>query len=348
MERQTSQNVHTLTLAGMPVDTNSDDAYSTPVERQTHDALTLALRNMLYQKCYAFSLTNSMNTGASQPPPTLQNPDAYTLEDVTSQLSAANQGTARWDPDWIIEGATAEGQYFAVKNNIRRSVLAGEFINALGFGQPVVEGSSVHIHHPHEATKWQPGFYYAFSNAYDPHFDTAPLVRFYWNVRVGEASFLVSEITAQFNHYQMPFRFKCTNQRSPSERIDTAVLYVSEAHFSLALLLVMDIHQRIDKTLNIEVPMFTYPLARGLAFAQDPPGDNSFGTDRCLRLAVAILHCLYEADKSAADNTGRALSKRVLARLESDGLDLKNPHITRDTNNRLNTQLEEFTHEQQH
>lgn len=348
IELNTSQSAHTLTFAGTQVDALSDDTYSTPIERQTHDALTLALRNTLYQCCYAYSLSTPADAAASRQSATLRAPHSSETDDVTERLSAANRGTARWDQNWAIEATTTEGQYVAVKNKTRRMLWPGEFVCAQGTGRPPVPGSLINIHHSHEATYWQPGFYHAFSNYYDPHFETTSLVRFYWNVHVEEAATLVSEITGLFNHYQMPFRFKCTNLCSLSKRVDTAVLYVPAANFRLALQLVMDIHPRVKDNLSVEVPLFTHELAEGLSFAQDPPGDNSFGMERCLRLAKAILHCLVESENPVAASTSQSLCDRVIVRLQEDGLDLKKPHMTPHTNDVLSTNLEEFIHEYQH
>ena len=345
VEFNTSQDTNTLTFAGTRVDALADDTYSTPIERQTNDALTLALRNTLYQRCYAFLLPGLADNRVCEQPPTLRVPYATQTDDVTTMLSAANQGTTCWDQNWAIEAITTDGQYIAVKNNTRRTVWPGEFVCAQGSGQPPMPGALVNLQHLHEAKYWQPGFYHAFSNVSDPNFDTTPLVRFYWNVDVEQASALVSEITGLFNHYQMPFRFKCTNLCSLSDRLDTAVLYVSVAHFRLALQLVMEIHPRIEETLGKNVPLFTHALANGLSFAQDPPGDNSFGMDRCLRLAKAILHCVTEISDAANASARQSFSDRVIAQLQVNGLDLHKPYLTLHTNDVLSTNLEEFFHE---
>lgn len=307
--------------------TTSHDVYSTSFERDQEDSLTLALRNILYQRCYAHPFSQNI----------LPYPQRHdeTHEDLTTELSAANKGQPRWHTHWVVDAITPEGCYWVVKNGERQKLWPGEFICAHGTGQAASIGSHIHIHRPVEASHWQPGFYHAFGETHEPDFDQNELVRFYWNVRVEEAEKLVSAITSEFNRYQIPFRFKCTNLSSLFSRVDTAVLYLSVEHFRLGLHLVMDIHNAIESALDSDVPLFTYALASGLSFAQNPPGNSSFGMERCLRLAKAIRQS--HAQASDTEQTG---VNGVLQQLENDGLNLQKTHLTPNSRDRFSQHLE--------
>jgi len=308
------------------------DTYSTVLERQQEDPLTLALRNTIYQRCYAYPFTGADSSPA-------EHTDDRQI-DHTAQLSAANTGKAQWESLWTIEAITSEGRYIAVRDSEREQLWPGEFISTNGTGQPPTAGSQILVYRPSEASHWQPGFYHAFGQTHNAHFDQDNLVRFYWNVRVAEAAPLVSAVTTEFNRYQIPFRFKCTNLSSLSGRVDTAVLYLSVEHFRLGLHLVMDIHADIRATLDSDVPLFSYRLAPGLSFAQNPAGDSSFGMERCLRLARAIRRCA----RSSSSYT-QPLTDHVLQQLQTEGLDLQKPHLMSDTYDHFTKHLESIRYE---
>jgi len=348
-----------LSFNGVPVVPGSHDAFSTLEELEKQDPTVLALRTILYQQCYAYPFNNKENAGVDTQPTDsekakshtqyspqhaseqlLQRENASMADDVTPYLSAANHGRTHWDSDWVVEAISENGQFHVVKNKQRLKIWPGEFVCAQGVGQPAVVGAQVNLYRPCEAAHWQPGFYYAFSDNHYDQFEHGALVRFYWNVRVAEATSLTSAITREFNRYQMPFRFKCTNLISLSERVDTAVLYLPSQYLRLGRQLVLEIHDSVNLTLDDEVPLFSKPLAKGLSMAQDPDNGSSFGMERCLRLARAIVHCVVKQG-----HTSQTLGNQVLEYLQFEGLDLAMPHITPYSRNNFINGRPETSHE---
>jgi hypothetical protein len=275
--------------------------------------LIAALRDCLYARCYCkpFPASDTPTSASSAP-----------AQDLTLHLSAANAGQPRWDAGWQIARVEASGQVFAQKAGKTRSLWAGEFLSFDGPGVPPRVGSHISVYFPHESRTMQPGFYFAFSETESDPADESRLTRFYWNVKEQGAVSLTKWITLTLNRFQVPFRYKCMTISGQFERLDAAVLYVSKKFFRISAELLAAGHQALNDFLRPPTPLFTRPLAPGLAFAEDPGNGESFGMNRCRILAEALWSA---SSKSLTREEDRL--KEVVAYFGQYGLSLDRSHL---------------------
>lgn len=133
-------------------------------------------------------------------------------------------------------------------------------------------------------------FYYVKSNT--PGSGSVPIIRFYFNVKHIGAPSLIQSLKTHFNKFDVPFIFKCCAKPEYYNRVDTAVLYIDYNLFSIAIQLLQKVIDDVKKFLNKQVPMFTFKIANGVSFAENPSGNLSFGQSRCYVIAAAIIDCM--------------------------------------------------------
>ena len=140
---------------------------------------------------------------------------------------------------------------------------------------------------------------------------------------------LVRATTERLNEAEIPFRLKVLNDPSAFSRCDAGVLYVEGGsslryepgdlsdRYSWILL----VHQDIARHLRPLTPVFTCRLATGLAAAQDPGCDESFGQHRCRLLAEGFIEA---RDQGVHDKRG--IVAVIRRRFAAEGVDLDAAH----------------------
>lgn len=141
-----------------------------------------------------------------------------------------------------------------------------------------------------------------------PDDDNKGSVRFYFHLSPfwDSAALLVREIQKGFDLYEIPFTFKfLTFAEDYQCRSDTAVLYVARKHLLVTMHLVANIYYlfnhvsgkdlknnnpEVASVLLPETPQFAYHLGSGVAFAENPENNDSFGMNRCKLLADALMN----------------------------------------------------------
>jgi hypothetical protein len=242
---------------------------------------------VLYNRCYTASILD--------PPAPIVTPS-----DLTPVLAAANQSRATWDEGWKIDQVLSGGRILARKGGSARSFLPGEYLTHRGIGSGPEAGARVSIFSSPGCADLQPGYYYAFGETVGEFEETEQTLRFFWNVTPTGAALLMEAITREFNRFQIPFRFKCSNQASDYPRRDAAVLYLHSRYYPIAALVAKSIHARLQHCLDAGTPLFTKRIAHGLAFAEDP--GESFGENRSKILAAAMAATIGKpADERVAE-----------------------------------------------
>ncbi|HUB82430.1 MAG TPA: T3SS effector HopA1 family protein [Bryobacteraceae bacterium] len=232
------------------------------------------LTGLLYTRSYTRSVLD-VPTGSAAAP-----------RDLSADLAAANQSRSRWWKGWRVEQVLDDGRIVAARNGAERAFLPGEYVAYRGIGTGLAKGEPISVFSAAGSSEIQPAFYYAFGEAVADFEWTGATLRIYWNVQPEGAPRLMAAVTREFNRYQIPFRFKCLNAASSFPRRDAAVLYFDRRHYRLAALLVESIHREVLPWLSPGTPLFTKPLAPGMALAEDPGA--SFGMHRCAILAEAM------------------------------------------------------------
>ncbi len=252
---------------------------------------------------------------------TLQLPEKN--QDFIKKLSAANGSSTGLDMNWRVYALNDSGNAFVEKNGEVRHLPLQGFQFANPADQQLKMGIYVHIVRQKESTILQPSFYYVYGNLTIPQ-ETA-LVRFYWNLKPEGMHLLIAQLTSLLNQYKIPFSFKCLNHPAYYKRADNAVLYVEKKSTPIINLLLPKVFDKITPHLNKEVPLFTKKIRDGVAFAEDPGNNESFGMHRSRILAEGLLKAYDQKWKKPE----KVLSV-VLENIKSTGLDPEhlylNPH----------------------
>jgi hypothetical protein len=276
--------------------------------------LMTELIGQLYQHSYSNRFTGQVvKTQMARP-----EIDAEWLE----TLSQANSSRERWEDGWQVAHTTPHGQAVARRGAINRILNPGEFVNLSGSGMFFAPDASVRVYVPRESRTMQPGYYYAFGETGVDSADQFTVVRFYWNVSAEGAPQLLQLISIGLNRWQVPFRFKTGNNPAILARSDSAVLYSPRRYAQITYELVSEIQERMRPLLRAEVPLFSLPLAAGLAFAEDPGTQESFGMSRCRMLA----HGIWLAHQRGALRLEERLAI-VEQQFESEGISLERPWL---------------------
>ena len=268
----------------------------------------------LYQHCFARRWDGQ--AAPDQPAPTGSDPE------WVGSLARANQSRERWEDEWRILHSMPNGHVVAQRGKTTRTLAPGEFINLSGSGMVLSTGTFVRVYVPRESRTIQAGYYFAFGETLPDSNDELSVVRFYWNVSAEGAAQLLQRISGDLNRWEVPFRFKTPSHPGMFARTDTAVLYAPRryAHFTRGL--VSEIHSAIRPLLRDDVPLFTLRLAPGLAFAEDPGTQESFGMCRSRILAQGIWQAHVQGARAAEERL-----KVVEQQFQSQGISLSRPWL---------------------
>ena len=221
-------------------------------------------------------------------------------DDLTNNLRSANSQRPEIQPGWRVEALLDGGALLASRDGVRRVVGPGEYRSAESTGAALI-GRDVVVTFPSELPAYQAGFYIALRAQDEDVSDQRQLLRFYWNVNESSATELVRLVTTTFAEARIPFRLKVANNTELLSRRDAAVLYVSQRFFSAVTPIVRDIWRRLETLLRPETPVCALRLRPGLAFAEDPGTNESFGQSRMALLSRAIVASLSDGSGTLAD-----------------------------------------------
>lgn len=235
----------------------------------------LALQNLLYERAYC----HRIGQDAAQPGPPA---------DLSAALSQANPTRDRWEGGWQVTSLLPGGGVLAQRAGRTRKLWPGQFVTHDGPGIPPRPGTTLTVFSARESLTAQPGFYFAFSEEWNDSESNPGLWRAYWNVQPGGAPELLRQVGQRLNRFQIPFQFKALVNAAHYSRRDSAVLYVAQRYLHVLTELLGDLHERVAALLWPDVPLFTRLLFPGLGLAQDPGTGESFGMNRCARLAEGL------------------------------------------------------------
>jgi hypothetical protein len=295
---------------------NSGDA------SQARTNLQYQLTTALYSAFYCPGHTDATAPPEAAPPM----PTPAAREESMARLSAANQTPDGFDPQWAVYSVDSHGNAFVNKNGQLRQLMVGqwEFMNADETSLKV--GALVRLRISREDKAVQPVFYHVRGTALVSQ--QAEFVRIYFNTTFAGAELLVREITRTFNHYRLPFLFKCLNHPDLFTRTDSAVLYLSKFDMRFASRLLGPILDALAPHFKPAGPLFTKVLRPGVSFSEDPGSGQSFGMSRCTLLAEALVAAHY---KQAGAGEGQLAE--ICRTFERNGLDVE--HLYRNPNSHL-------------
>jgi hypothetical protein len=248
--------------------------------QQQANPLATLLEQTLYQHCYCRTFDGALRD---------EQPLNAQGVDLTPALSEANATRERWDAGWQVYQVLPSGQVMAHKDGRTRALWPGEFLSTDAPGMALRPGMNLAVFFTRETKTMQPGFYFAFGEAQAGELDHFSLVRLYWNVRAEGAVPLMRSVTRGLNRFQVPFRIKCLTNTAFYTRNDAAVLYVDKRFYRVTARVLASVYEEVARHLRPDAPLFTKPLAAGLALAEEPYTGESFGMQRCRILAEGLL-----------------------------------------------------------
>lgn len=213
-------------------------------------------------------------------------------------LSASNTGIGFWSDGWGVH-EIKDGTVVVCLNGLKVWVNS-DFVLA-SESSSIDIGNMVQVKMPNESVTASPGFYMVFGNQpLDTQSSVVNTLRIYWNVTSDGAPDLIFYITEMLNKDGIPFQFKVLNNPSLYQRCDAGVLYISSNDYIKVSEIITIIYPKIVNSLKSGTPAFTKRLADGIALAEDPDNNKSFGMHRCELFAEGMIRA-YENNISEPD-----------------------------------------------
>jgi len=272
-----------ILLNGKIVSHFKEDKYTTaPSGKMLFDEL----QRIIYQHFYI----QPCKTGLRTPPAQKE------LEKNIALLSKANQGQESFDEGWLVEESKDNEQLLAKKGNRLIQLVPGEYLNVPNGNRPNRKREA-RIYRPKEYGAPADVFYYAFGKAVDEN-RNEETVRFYFNATFEGNLQWMKWLTGFLNEFSVPFIFKCLIHPFYYGRADTAVLYCNRQYAALAANFISSVYDKAKKDIRNSLPLFVYPLKKGIGFAEQPLHEGeSFGTPWSKLIAAGIMKA-YEANLS--------------------------------------------------
>jgi hypothetical protein len=269
-------------LNGKIVEVNQDDAYA---KEPSGKMLFDTLHRLIYMEFYI------------QPCESLSNdvPVAASLKENIDLLSKANTSTDGFDGGWVVVDHKDDLDIsLAKKGNRIKKLLPGEFLyDQTGINKDSIQ-KTVRFFLPKEYAHVQETFYYAYGTTAIDNDDNFRC-RFYFNNSFAGNIQLVSLFSGYLNEFKIPFIFKCLLHPFYYGRSDTAVLYLNMQYVNFFFDYLNGIYNEIMDTLRDSLPLFVYPVRKGIGFAEQPKDANeSFGSHWSKIIAAGLMKAYEE------------------------------------------------------
>jgi HopA1 effector protein family len=326
IERITIQSDDAFVIKGKPITVLQRSAYqhwnrpmqsfgaNTGEDVKKREKLLLELTGHLYSTFYVSGNPNGEWFDEKK------QPSAEEKNEFMNGLSAANQSTESWDPYWTVASTDPSGIVYVQKNGLLRTLVAHEWKPEQPLNGPLQVGASVSVLNGKERRDLQPVFYYVYGKAYMPQ--GISLGRFYFNVDPYMIAAFIKQLTTDMNRVQVPFLFKCLNHPLLYVRTDSAVLYIEKKYFSITARILQNIIGTNPQFFKATVPLFTKPIADGVAYAEDPGNGKSFGMFWSEMVAEGMIKAHEKGITQSAD-----ILPLVLVEFEKNGVDITQPYL---------------------
>ena len=227
-------------------------------------------------------------------------------------LSQSNCGRGTWQDGWRVDGEDGEDAIAVVRADGLRMLAPADAVDG--------SGATARVRVPKELTGHRLGSYIALGDR-TPGAD-AELATLYWSIAPAGAVTLVARVTYALNRAGLPFELTLVDNPARYGSAEPAALSLVRTDVERALALMRPLLRALATHLADSAPAFCKPLARGLAFAEQPSGPASFGEHRCRLLAEAIVSA-REAGLRAPDQRLAVVRERFAAA----GVSLDAPYL---------------------
>lgn len=199
-------------------------------------------------------------------------------------LRQANTLPPRWQA-WTVAAVDGFGLLLADGAGASRRAVAAELPPS---PVPPTVGQTVYLPESREVLTGPTG-HYAILGRPMAGPETGRQVRFYWNLAPAGAAQFLTALGSGLERRRIPFQAKVPAHPGGYARADGGVLYLAAEDVDAACDTVAAVHRALRDRLRADAPLFTRRLGHGLAFAESPPGGESFGMHRCRLVAEALV-----------------------------------------------------------
>jgi HopA1 effector protein family len=298
-----------------------------PSELQTR-YLSLQLQSFLYQIYF----NGSWRVGSQL------NPDNTPFENNTVRginiefydlLHTSNCGEGYFDPGWLILKQEEDGSLAVQKQDLTLHIQRDRHLHPRS--QSTNVGEEVAVRLPRNLLVDE--FYVAVGNAGLPSCNQQQLANIYFNLEPESLAAAMKSVTQQLNQLSLPFTFQTICHPPEGDRYDTGILKIAKDDYASVRPLLQRLYQKQQSHFRPDMPLFTKPLAPGLALAEEPKGldlsashSEQFGTHRCQLLAAAIL----DAHHSGQDSP-QARMASIFQNFSAQGIEMRHPYLSADS-----------------
>jgi hypothetical protein len=233
-----------------------------------------------------------------------------------AELRSANPLAPRSVGGWSIVAMDATGLIVINELGEQRRVPPSDLLVP---SSGIALGSPVRLMVPRERLTGPTGHYMILGGPIHSHC-TGRQVRFYWNISTAGAPQFLGTICKRLVQRRIPFEAKVPANEQGYNRSDAGVLYINIEHIEVARDIIETGQKELAPWLREDTPLFTQRLSPGLAFAETPPENGSFGLHRCTLIAEGLADAYRQGLTSQPD-----LVEFLCMHLARYGLDLSRP-----------------------
>ncbi|UKP00445.1 T3SS effector HopA1 family protein [Nostoc sp. UHCC 0870] len=241
------------------------------------------------------------------------------------RLHENNRGQGYWSYGWQVVREEIDGAIAVYKDGLTL------YVEQDGLQAPANLENFISIKLPKNLV--QSGFYMAVADAgilrHDQTQDQT-LVRVYFNVTPDGAVAVMDSLTTQLNAISLEFTFKALYNPADYERYDSAVLYFNKNDYECVHPILETLYTEHQAHFREQVPLFTKPIAPGLAIAEEPKHrfaeNESFGTHRCQIVANGLLSAWLQGI-----NTPSGKMTSILQQFSALNIELQCPYLNADS-----------------
>lgn len=240
-------------------------------------------------------------------------------DDLGSALRAAHAGGERWEDGWTVAHAGRDGRLLVVREEERRQLDRWDYLDLARPGVIPAVGATVLA--PARRDRAEGGWWYTHHARWRLDAPDGELVRIYWSIGPADVPLLVRRLSPVLLDLDTPWMLKCALAPAAYHRADAAVLFLSRGALGGLVDMLESAAAALSGVLRDSAPPLTLRAERGVAVADDPGTEESFGEHRCRLIAEGLL-AARDAD---------ALLDAVAERFLSAGIPPDRPYAADET-----------------
>ncbi len=243
---------------------------------------------------------------------------ALTPQRLVARLRSAHAHTREFEPDWLIEEVRPDlgpGAIVAFREGVRKILTPVDYVVPESPFGPHSIGTPVWVSRRRDVVI--EGTWRTWGAGWPANADQAgPLFRVYFSFDMGDMPAVAAAVTGVADDGTWMLKFAVEPQAEG--RRDVCVLYARSQDLGHWRPLLASVNRSLQGLQARTTPPFSRPVAPGIAVAEDPVGPESFGEDRCARVAAVLAagEGFHGVDE---------LADALASAFAQDGLDLRQP-----------------------